>query len=508
MPPDTKIRVRNLSVRFDKKEALKAVDLDVYEKSVLGLMGPSASGKSSFISVINGLINFEENGSFEGDVYIEGFGALSDKTDDVALRKKVGTVFATPIPLPRSIFENVAFGSRLKGVRKRSELHAIVEESLKKAFLWDEVKNRLTESALKLSGGQQQRLCLARTLALQPEIILLDEPCSGLDPISTAKIEEALSELEDGPHDHPRLEQHEADREGLRFRRLLLHGEARRVRPGRGRLHEPGEQADRGLRPGEIRMRDGVTASLQTALRTKGLNLHYGPFHALKNVDFQVYKNSITSLIGPSGCGKSTLLRCFNRMNDLVEGVRIEGEITIDDASIEEMDIIDLRRRVGMVFQRPNPFPFSVYENMTYGLAIHGIKKRRHEAVERCLAAVGLWDDLKDRMKQPALLLSDETKQRLCIARLLTIEPEIILLDEPCSALDPIATLHVEELMLNLKRDYTILIVTHNMQQAARVSDYAGFMLLGELLEFGRTADVFTSPRHEKTEEYITGRFG
>jgi phosphate transport system ATP-binding protein len=255
-------------------------------------------------------------------------------------------------------------------------------------------------------------------------------------------------------------------------------------------------------------MRDGVTTSLQTALRTKDLNLHYGPFHALKNVDFQVYKNSITSLIGPSGCGKSTLLRCFNRMNDLVEGVRIEGEITIDDASIEEMDIIDLRRRVGMVFQRPNPFPFSVYENMVYGLAIHGIKKRRHEVVERCLAAVGLWDDLKDRMKQPALLLSDETKQRLCIARLLTIEPEIILLDEPCSALDPIATLHVEELMIHLKRDYTILIVTHNMQQAARVSDYAGFMLLGELLEFGRTADVFTSPRHEKTEEYITGRFG
>ena len=191
----TKIRVRNLSVRFEKKEALAAVDLDVYENRVLGLMGPSASGKSSFISVINGMLRFEEGARFEGEVYIEGFGPISDRTDDVALRKKVGTVFATPIPLPRSIFENVAFGSRLKGVRKRSELHAIVEESLKKAFLWDEVKNRLSESALKLSGGQQQRLCLARTLALQPEIILLDEPCSGLDPISTAKIEEALSEL-------------------------------------------------------------------------------------------------------------------------------------------------------------------------------------------------------------------------------------------------------------------------------------------------------------------------
>ncbi len=256
-------------------------------------------------------------------------------------------------------------------------------------------------------------------------------------------------------------------------------------------------------------MRENVSADTQTVLRTEDVNLYYGPFHALQHIDFQVYRNSITSLIGPSGCGKSTLLRCFNRMNDLVEGVRIDGRILIDNAPLETFDIIDLRRRVGMVFQRPNPFPFSVYENMIYGLVVHGIKKKRHqEIVERCLRAVGLWEDLKDKMKQPALLLSDETKQRLCIARLLTIEPEIILLDEPCSALDPIATMRVEELMIELKRDYTILIVTHNMQQATRVSDYTGFMLLGELLEFGTTEEVFTSPTHQKTEEYITGRFG
>ncbi len=256
-------------------------------------------------------------------------------------------------------------------------------------------------------------------------------------------------------------------------------------------------------------MREDVSANGRTVLATEDLNLHYGAFHALQHIDFQVYRNSITSLIGPSGCGKSTLLRCFNRMNDLVEGVRIDGRILIDNAPLETFDIIDLRRRVGMVFQRPNPFPFSVYENMIYGLVVHGIKKKRHhEIVERCLRAVGLWEDLKDKMKQPALLLSDETKQRLCIARLLTIEPEIILLDEPCSALDPIATLRIEELMIELKRDYTILIVTHNMQQATRVSDYTGFMLLGELLEFGTTEEVFTAPTHEKTEEYITGRFG
>ena len=245
------------------------------------------------------------------------------------------------------------------------------------------------------------------------------------------------------------------------------------------------------------------------ALRTENLDLYYGKFHALKQVDFEVYAHSITSLIGPSGCGKSTLLRCFNRMNDLVDGVAISGDIFIDSTPIEEFDIIDLRRRVGMVFQRPNPFPFSVYENMTYGLTVHGgRKKKQMEVVERCLRAVDLWDDIKDKLKAPALSLSEETKQRLCIARLLTIEPEIILLDEPCSALDPIATMRVEELMIELKNQYTILIVTHNMQQAARVSDFTGFMLLGDLVEFGMTEQIFTSPKQEKTEEYITGRFG
>jgi phosphate transport system ATP-binding protein len=245
-------------------------------------------------------------------------------------------------------------------------------------------------------------------------------------------------------------------------------------------------------------------------LVTRKLNLHYGSFHALKSVDFQVYKNSITSLIGPSGCGKSTLLRCFNRMNDIMEDVTIEGDIFVNDTRIEEVDIIELRKRVGMVFQRPNPFPFSIYENMIYGLKVHGLsrKKRNQEVVERCLRAVGLWDELKDKLSMPALSLSEEQKQRLCIARLLTVEPEIILLDEPCSALDPIATMRVEELMIDLKVNYTILIVTHNMQQAARVSDWTGFMLLGDLVEFGETPQIFTSPKDEKTEGYITGRFG
>ncbi|MCX7770816.1 MAG: phosphate ABC transporter ATP-binding protein PstB [Proteobacteria bacterium] len=250
---------------------------------------------------------------------------------------------------------------------------------------------------------------------------------------------------------------------------------------------------------------------MDCAIRTQNLNLFYGKFHALKDVDFCVYKNKITALIGPSGCGKSTLLRCFNRMNDIYEEVKITGEIKIFDQEINNIDIIELRKRVGMVFQRPNPFPFSVYDNMVYGLRIHGIKLKKseeEEIVKSCLSSVLLWDDLKDKLHISALELSEEMKQRLCIARLLTIKPEIILLDEPCSALDPIATMRIEELMIELKKDYTILIVTHNMQQAARVSDYTGFMLLGELIEFGETSQIFTSPKEIKTEEYITGRFG
>jgi phosphate transport system ATP-binding protein len=246
------------------------------------------------------------------------------------------------------------------------------------------------------------------------------------------------------------------------------------------------------------------------ALSTEKLNMYYGSFYALKNVDFNVHKNSITALIGPSGCGKSTLLRCFNRMNDLIDDVKITGDIFVNQQNIDEVDLIELRKKVGMVFQRPNPFPFTVYENMVYGLKIHGLTNRKKDSdiVERCLVAVGLWGDLKDKLSMPALSLSEEMKQRLCVARLLTVEPEIILLDEPCSALDPIATMRIEELMLELKKDYTILIVTHNMQQAARVSDYTGFMLLGDLVEFGETPKIFTSPNDVRTEGYITGRFG
>ncbi|MBI5701582.1 phosphate ABC transporter ATP-binding protein [Candidatus Saganbacteria bacterium] len=242
------------------------------------------------------------------------------------------------------------------------------------------------------------------------------------------------------------------------------------------------------------------------------LNMYYGAFHALKNVNVSILENVITSIIGPSGCGKSTLLRVLNRMNDLVEGVKINGSVKIDGEDIYSpaTDLIALRIKVGMVFQRPNPFPLSIYENVAYGLRLHGEGRKSviSEAVEKSLDSVLLFSELKDRLKDPALSLSLEQQQRLCIARLLAVKPEIILLDEPCSALDPYSTLKIEELLQALKKDYTILIVTHNMQQAARASDYTFYMLLGEMIEFGKTNDVFTTPTDKRTEEYITGRFG
>jgi len=248
-------------------------------------------------------------------------------------------------------------------------------------------------------------------------------------------------------------------------------------------------------------------------IMTKDLDLWYGSFQALKKVNSSIEANRITAIIGPSGCGKSTLLRVFNRMNDLIEGVRMSGEVLIDSKNILDgsTDLVVLRKKVGMVFQRPNPFPLSIYENIVFGEKIHAdrvTRDRLDEIVERSLTDVLLWDELKDKLNEPALRLSLEQKQRLCIARLLAVKPDVLLMDEPCSTLDPQATERVEELMRELKNRYTIIIVTHNMQQAARVSDDTGFMLLGELIEFGRTEQIFTAPRDKRTEDYITGRYG
>jgi phosphate transport system ATP-binding protein len=250
----------------------------------------------------------------------------------------------------------------------------------------------------------------------------------------------------------------------------------------------------------------------EAGIKVSDLNFYYDKFRALKNINIDIRNGGITALIGPSGCGKSTLIRLFNRMSDLVPKTRAEGKIILDGENILEpsLDVVKLRRKVGMVFQKPNPFPKTIYQNIAYGLEISGNKNKefiRHKA-EDALKKAALWGEVKDRLHQSALGLSGGQQQRLCIARALAVDPEVILFDEPCASLDPVSTARIEELMLGLRENYTIIIVTHNMQQAARTSDYTAFMYLGELIEFGKTDQIFTVPREKKTEEYLSGRFG
>ena len=255
----------------------------------------------------------------------------------------------------------------------------------------------------------------------------------------------------------------------------------------------------------------------KTKLRTEAVSLYYGRFQALRNISLEIPEHAITAIIGPSGCGKSSFIRLFNRMNDLIIGARVEGQVELDGIPIYEtaIDVVELRKRVGMVFQKPNPFPMSVFENVAFGPRRHGRNKigELEEIVEKSLHQAALWDEVKDKLGQSAISLSGGQQQRLCIARVLAVEPEVILMDEPCSALDPIATLRIEDLMRSLAENYTIVIVTHNMQQAARVSDMAAFLMMeedraGVLVEYGPTSELFTNPKDKRTEDYITGRFG
>ncbi len=260
-----------------------------------------------------------------------------------------------------------------------------------------------------------------------------------------------------------------------------------------------------------------VQQGLPVKMEVRDISVFYKSFKALNGISMPVYENRITAIIGPSGCGKSTLLRSLNRMNDLVPGHRLEGEVFLDGENIYEpdVDVVDVRRRVGMVFQRPNPFPMSIYDNVAFGPRLYGIRSKSvlDEIVEKSLVAAALWDDVKDKLKQSGMALSGGQQQRLCIARAIAIEPEVLLMDEPASALDPVATLRIEELATRLKENFTIVIVTHNMQQAARISDYTAFLMMneeraGELVEFGETDSLFTNPKDKRTEDYITGRFG
>ncbi|WP_082020729.1 phosphate ABC transporter ATP-binding protein PstB [Candidatus Soleaferrea massiliensis] len=260
------------------------------------------------------------------------------------------------------------------------------------------------------------------------------------------------------------------------------------------------------------RQDDELSAKKKIKISARGLNLYYGDNHALKGIDLDIFENRVTALIGPSGCGKSTFLKTLNRMNDIIEGVRIEGDVRLDGEDIyaPKVDVTLLRKRVGMVFQKPNPFPMSIYDNVAFGPRIHGVKSKSKldELVERSIRGAALWDEVKDRLKSSAMGLSGGQQQRLCIARALAVDPQVILMDEPTSALDPISTMKIEELMSELKKKYTVAIVTHNMQQAARISDYTAFFLVGEMVEYTNTEKLFSMPDDKRTEDYITGRFG
>jgi len=281
--------------------------------------------------------------------------------------------------------------------------------------------------------------------------------------------------------------------------------------------HTTPENPHLSLAPLEVGSEPSKSGTTETKIETVKLSVFYGKFKALADINFMIPVNQITAIIGPSGCGKSTLLRSFNRMNDLVPKSHVEGEIRLDDQNIyaQHVDVVDVRRRIGMVFQRPNPFPMSIFENVAYGPRLYGINRHSvlKEIVETSLRQAALWDEVKDKLDDSGMALSGGQQQRLCIARALAVEPEVILMDEPASALDPVSTLKIEDLMQSLKKDYTIVIVTHNMQQAARVSDFTAFMMInqnraGTLVEFGPTAQIFTRPKNKQTEDYVTGRFG
>jgi phosphate transport system ATP-binding protein len=281
--------------------------------------------------------------------------------------------------------------------------------------------------------------------------------------------------------------------------------------------HTTPENPRLSLAPLEVGSEPSKSGTTETKIEAVNLSVFYGKFKALAEINFMIPANRITAIIGPSGCGKSTLLRSFNRMNDLVPKSRAEGEVCLDDQNIyaPRVDVVDVRRRVGMVFQRPNPFPMSIFENVAYGPRLYGISRHStlNEIVETSLHQAALWDEVKDKLNDSGMALSGGQQQRLCIARALAVEPEVILMDEPASALDPVSTLKIEDLMQNLKKDYTIVIVTHNMQQAARVSDFTAFMMInqyraGTLVEFGPASQIFTRPKNKQTEDYVTGRFG
>ncbi len=523
---DVHIEIRDLTVRYGAKTALAGVSLTIPRGQIFGIIGPANSGKTTLLKCINRTIDFVSGANVSGQVLVDGSDVFRLR-NVYELRRRVGMVFPLPVGLPLSVYENVAYAPRRAGLRDRAELDRIVEQSLRQSMLWDEVKDRLDILGTRLSGGQQQRLTLAGPIA------------GARNPLPRRVLDRHRPGDDDEDRGHSAgIETPDNHRAGHESRAAVpasgrSHGFLQCLAVDRGRrygddLHPAQAAAYRAVRHGGSGMNaahDLPTSDLPGSaptsrvepytIQTRDLNLWYGNFQALKDVVVNIKPRMITSLIGPSGCGKTTLLRCFNRINERYENVRTTGEIRVFGRNIYDQDVSlsELRKSVGMVFQRPNPLPISIYDNVLFGVRLHMPRamiprSRQQELVETALRDVQLWDDVKDRLRRKGTLLTLEQQQKLCLARLLPLKPRVILMDEPCSALDAEGVERIEELVDQLREKFTIVMVTHNMGQARRISEECIFMLLGRIVEHGPTLEVFLNPRHKDTEMYVTGRYG
>ena len=484
---DLELSTEDLSVLYGGKvQKLFDASLQFKKNTITALIGASGSGKSTFLRSLNRMN--DRVATVNGKIWFHGLDVNKPNINVYELRKNIGMVFQRPNPFPKSIRENIVYALKADGHKDRAELDRVVEESLRAAALWDEVKDKLDKSALALSGGQQQRLCIARALAVKPEILLLDEPASALDPVSTSKLEDTLKQLRSKYT--MIMVTHNMQLNIIQRQRSLL---ILRVRLLKTIFRE-------------------VLDKMTTIISAKDVHLSYGNYEALHGISLDFKKKELTALIGPSGCGKSTFLRCLNRMNDDIENIKITGEIKFEGQDIynSKMDLVSLRKEVGMVFQQPTPFPFSVYDNVAYGLKIAGVKDKEllDQRVEESLKQAAIWKETKDNLTRNAQAFSGGQQQRICIARALAVRPKVVLLDEPTSALDPISSSEIEETLMELKHQYTFIMVTHNLQQAGRISDQTAFLMNGDLIEAGPTEEMFIAPKKQITSDYLNGRFG
>ena len=510
--PEEKVALstKDLHVYYGKNESIKGVDMQFEKNKITALIGPSGSGKSTYLRSLNRMNDTIDIAKVTGQILYRGIDINRPEINVYEMRKHIGMVFQRPNPFAKSIQRNITFAHERAGVKDKQVLDEIVETSLRQAALWDQVKDDLHKSALTLSGGQQQRLCIARAISVKPDILLMDEPASALDPIATAQLEETMLELKKDftiiivTHSMQQAAR-ASDYTGFFYLGDLIEYDKTSNIFQNAKLQSTNDYVT-----GHFGQKGN--SMTEPILQVSDLSVYYNKKKALNSVSLSFQPKEITALIGPSGSGKSTLLKAINRMGDLNPEVTTTGSVVYNGHNIysPRTDTVELRKEIGMVFQQPNPFPMSIYENVVYGLRINGEKDKNvlDEAVEKALQRASIWDEVKDRLHDSAIGLSGGQQQRVCVARVLATSPKIILLDEPTSALDPISAGKIEETLYSLKDKYTMLLVTRSMQQASRISDKTGFFLNGDLIEFNDTKEIFLYPQHKETEDYISGKFG